>query len=117
MTITKESSTEALNKGQTESKELLLAPLFSKGKEVLLSKRLHHPLKNPIHIGQGHAIVADRDALVDKEIRAVEQLLSCAHAATALDGHGVSFRMFDGSEAGHILEMDVLTRVFQDHAG
>jgi len=115
LTITKESSTEALNKGQTESKELLLAPLFSKGKEVLLSKRLHHPLKYPIHIGQGHAVVADWDTLIYKEIRAVEQLLARAHAAAALYRHCVPFRMVNGGEAGNVFKMYVLSRELLYH--
>ena len=80
-------------------------------------KRLHHPPKNTIHISQGHAIVANRNASVDKEIRSVEQLLARAHAASALDGHGIFFGIGNGGEARHIFKLDVFSGVFQDHAG
>ena len=82
---------------------------------VLFHKRLHHAVENAVHVGQGHAVVANRNALIDKEICAVEQLLPRAHAAATLDGEGVFFGVGDGGEARHILETDVFSREIQYH--
>ena len=95
----------------------LIRLFLTRKKHIHLFEHLHHPVKNPVHISQRHAVVANRDALVHKKVRSVEQLLARAHAAATLDGHGIFFGMLDGRQTRHILEMDVFSCVFQDHAG
>ena len=45
--------------------------------------------KDPRHVGDGHAIVADGNPCLDGEVGTVEELFSGCHAASTLDGHGV----------------------------
>ena len=87
-----------------------------RGGIILPPKRLHHPVKNPVHVSQRHTIVANRNVLVDEEISAVEELFACAHATATLDSHGILFGMLNRRKTRHILEMDVLARVFQNHS-
>ena len=79
-------------------------------------KRLHHPLENAVHISQGHAVVANRNILIHKEIGSVDELFACAHAAAALDGHGVFLRIADRRQASHIFKINGLAREFLYHS-
>ena len=82
-----------------------------------MSEWLHHPLENAVHISQGHAVVANRNALIDKEIGAVEELLARTHATAALDGHGIFIGVGDGRQTRHIFKINGFAREFPYHSG
>ena len=64
-----------------------------------MAKNFRHSFENAVHVGYCHAVVADRDAVLDRHIRAVDELFACRHAAAALNGHRVLTDVFDRGEA------------------
>ena len=64
-----------------------------------MAKNPRNSFENPVHIRNRHAIIADRNAVFNRQIRAVDELFACRHAAAALNRHRVLLDVFDGREA------------------
>ena len=77
-----------------------------------MAKNFRHSFKNPVHVSNSHAVVADRNAVFDRHVRAVDELFACRHAAAALYRHRVLLDVFDWREARKICEFDVLSCEF-----
>ena len=77
-----------------------------------MAKNSRYSIKNTIHVCDRHAVVADRDAVFDRHVRAVDELFACRHAAAALNRHCVLLDVFDRRETRKISEFDVLSCEF-----
>ena len=64
-----------------------------------MTKDFSNSFKNPVHIRNSHAVVADRNAVFYSHIRAVDELFACRHAAAALNRHCILMDVFDRREA------------------
>ena len=65
----------------------------------LMAKNSRNSIENAVHVSDCHAVVADRDAVFDRHVRAVDELFACRHAAAALYRHRVLLDVFDWREA------------------
>ena len=77
-----------------------------------MAKNFRDSFKNPVHIRNRHAVVANRDAVFDCHIRAIDELFACRHAASALNRHCVLFDIIDWREARKICEFYVFSCEF-----